>query len=97
LNEATRVEAVQIATIDDSIGTDRNVSIIQLDVEGHEQEALSGALKTIQRCLPILILEVLPNSTLLESGWFADNILCLGYRKVTNVNGNVVFVCGSKA
>jgi FkbM family methyltransferase len=92
-NKATQGTIVQIVTIDDTVGNDRNVSIIQLDVEGHEKEALLGALKTIKRCLPIIILEVLPNSTLLGSVWFAENITGLGYRKISNLHDNVVFIC----
>ena len=53
----------------------RNVSIIQLDVEGFEQPALKGAMTTIARCRPILILETLADHT-----WFTERILCLGYR-----------------
>lgn len=89
-------ESVEIVTIDDMVGPDRQVSIIQLDVEGHEQEALSGALKTIGRCRPIIILEVLPESSLLESDWFADTILDLGYRETGRLHGNTVFSCVEK-
>lgn len=92
-NEATQGKGVQIVTIDDTVGNNRNVSIIQLDVEDYEKEALSGALKTIQRCLPIIILEVRPNSTLLGSDWFAENILSLGYKKTINLHDNLVFTC----
>jgi FkbM family methyltransferase len=52
--ETVGVEAVEIVTIDNTVGIDRSVSIIQLDVEGHECEALKGGLKTIQRCLPVI-------------------------------------------
>lgn len=93
LNEISGTETVQIVTVDGTVGADRNISIIQLDVEGHEKEALSGALKTIQRCLPIIILEVLPDSTLLDSDWLSENILSLGYRMTNNIHGNSVFVC----
>lgn len=90
-DERNGVEAIDIVTIDDTVGPDRPVSIIQLDVEGHEQEALTGALKTIQRCRPIIILEVWPDSTLLSSGWFSKNILSLGYRKVKDIHDNSVY------
>ncbi len=86
-------EPVQIVTIDDIVDSDRNVSIIQLDVEGHEKEALTGALETIRRCLPIIMVEVLANSTLLESEWFAENILSFGYRKTNDIDANSVFTC----
>ncbi|GAB4508164.1 MAG: hypothetical protein Tsb0026_06300 [Sulfuricaulis sp.] len=92
-NEVAGTEVVQMVTIDDRGVPERKVSIIQLDVEGHEKEALTGALKTIKRWLPIIIVEVLPNSTLLSSEWFAENILSLGYRKINEIHGNSVFAC----
>jgi len=92
-SDETGTESVPIVTIDDSVGSERTVSIIQLDVEGYEKEALAGALKTIKRCLPIIILEVLPNSTLLGSAWFSGHILSLGYKKIQDLHGNSVFSC----
>lgn len=88
-------EVVQVVTIDDVVA-DRQVSIIQLDVEGHERAALTGALSIIRKCLPIIILEVLPNSTLLGSDWFSENILSLGYRKRCEIHDNSIFSCESK-
>jgi FkbM family methyltransferase len=82
---------VGIVPIDSIVGNDRTVSIIQLDVEGHEQAALHGALGTIRRCLPILILEVRRDSTLLDSNWFEETILSLGYAETGTVHGNSVF------
>jgi FkbM family methyltransferase len=89
-------QSVQVVTVDEVVGPDRNVSILQLDVEGHEKEALAGALKTIRRCLPIIILETLPESILLRSAWFAENVLGLGYRPFGKVHGNVIYVRESK-
>jgi len=86
-------EPVRIVTIDESVEPDRAVSIIQLDVEGYEAEALAGALSTIRRCRPILILEVLPGSTLFGSDWFARHVLSLGYQRECELNGNAVFRC----
>lgn len=91
LDEDSGIESIQIVSVDDMVGFKRAVSIIQLDVEGHEQEALIGALKTIRRCLPIIILEVWPGSTLLSSSWFYENILSLGYQKVCDIHDNSVF------
>jgi FkbM family methyltransferase len=67
-------QTVSIIAIDDLIPEDRVVSLIHLDIEGYEQQALSGALKTIKRCLPLLILETVP-----EKGWLSENIISLGY------------------
>jgi FkbM family methyltransferase len=91
-----KAEMIQVFAIDDIIGTDRDISIIQLDVENHEKEALMGGIKTIQRCLPIIILEVLPNSELIYSAWFLENILSLGYYESnSDMHGNRVFTCSS--
>ena len=41
----------------DGIVQGDDVGVIHLDVEGHEPFALAGAMKTIKRCLPIVIVE----------------------------------------
>lgn len=84
-------EEVRIVTIDSVIGDERPVSIIQLDVEDHEKAALTGALQTIRRCLPIIIVEVRKGSNLLQSEWFEETFLSLGYRQTTTLHGNTVF------
>ena len=95
-NKELGTEKVQIVTLDNAIGIDRNISIIQLDVEGHEKEALAGALGIINRCLPIIIIEVWPNSTLLDSNWFSEHILSLGYCKIKSIHENSVFYVDNK-
>jgi FkbM family methyltransferase len=80
-----RAITVKCVAIDEIVPPDRKVSIIQLDVEGFEKPALSGALMTIQRCRPTIILETLP-----EESWLSENILQLGYRIAENVHGNTV-------
>lgn len=90
-------QEVRIVTIDSIVGRERPVSIIQLDVEDHEKAALTGALDTIRRCLPIIILEVRKGSDLLQSPWFSDTILSLGYRQTTTLHGNTVFEQVSRA
>jgi len=79
-------EEVAVVTVDSVVPDDRHVSIVQLDVEGYEQQALAGALATIRRCLPRLVLESLPKDRV----WFRENVLALGYRKVGRLNDNVV-------
>ena len=49
---------VECATIDsDHL---ENVGFIKIDVEQHEREVLHGALNTIERCRPVLLIEVYP-------------------------------------
>ncbi len=83
-------EEVRILTIDEAIPSDRNISIIQLDVEGFEKQALMGALKTIKRCRPILILE--DDHGLTKSEWFRDHILSLNYELGTNLHYNKIIL-----
>jgi FkbM family methyltransferase len=85
--ERTSTIEVPVATIDSAVPADRQVSIIQLDVEGFEKQALSGAFATIRRCKPILLLETPP-----DARWMADNILALGYRTAGEVYDNAIYL-----
>lgn len=82
---------IEINSIDNCIPEDREISIIQLDVEGYEEQALKGAISTIRRCKPILILEDEIDST--EDDWFKDNIQLLGYSQVDEIHNNKIFTC----
>jgi FkbM family methyltransferase len=79
-------QAIRILAIDDVVPEDRQVSILQLDVEGFETPALNGALKTIRRCRPILILELAP-----PEAWIAEHLAPLGYSIRGGVHANVIF------
>ena len=85
---AATTEVVEVVTVDETVPANREVSMIQLDVEWHERQVLSGALATIRRCLPILILENLP-----DQAWLAENILPLGYRVTRKLHVNTVLLC----
>lgn len=79
-------QAIRILAIDDVVPVDRQVSILQLDVEGFETPALNGALKTIRRCRPILILEHAP-----PEPWIAEHLTPLGYVMRGGVHANAIF------
>lgn len=81
-------ETIDIVRIDDVVNGP--VSVIHLDVEGHERAALAGALQTLQRCRPILLLEELTDA-LTGSAWFSENVLSLGYRRTGRVHDNAIF------
>ena len=81
---------IDIVRIDDVIPAQSNISIIQLDIEGYEKNALKGALETIKRCKPILILE--DNNNIISSDWFKKNILEIGYKIDSNIHNNTVLV-----
>lgn len=76
---------VPIDSIDARVPADRTVSVLQLDVEGHEEAALSGAVHTIERCRPLIILESVPEE------WVAAHLAPLGYRAAERVHHNTVF------
>ena len=78
---------VEVVTVDEVIPSEREISIIQLDVEGFEKPALAGALKSIRRCKPILILESLP-----DEDWLSTNILQLGYRIAGEAHDNTILI-----
>ena len=78
-------ESVALTSIDEIVPPDRRVGVVQLDVEGHEQAALEGALATITRCRPMLVLESPP-----EPGWFDRHLGGLHYRVTHKVCGNTV-------
>ena len=84
---ATITEKISLVAIDDFIPEERRISIIQLDVEGHEQQALTGALKTIQRCRPILVVESMP-----EDSWLSENIFQLGYEHEKTIEHNRILI-----
>jgi len=80
-------ESVTQIALDGFIPSGRRVSILQLDVEGYEEEALRGGEKLIKRDTPILILETVPNSD-----WFSKLLSDCGYALDRQVAGNSVFV-----
>ncbi len=68
--------------------TYKDISIIHLDIEGSEQLALAGAMDTITRCKPILILETLPSDE-----WIDRNLAELGYKITGKVHSNSILEC----
>ncbi|EDP97946.1 FkbM family methyltransferase [Kordia algicida OT-1] len=81
---------INIETLDSMIPENRNISILQLDLEGFEIPALKGAINTIKRCKPILILEILSHNDILSNDWFKQNILSLGYEITGKVHNNTI-------
>jgi len=52
-----QVVEVDTAPLDELIPADRTITVVHLDVEGHEAAALRGARRLISAWMPILILE----------------------------------------
>lgn len=78
---------VELKTLDGSYPESRQTSILHLDIEGHELPALKGAVKTINRCRPILIVEGR------NKDWSLLEEIALGFRYVrtNDFENNVIF------
>lgn len=68
--------------------------LIYLDIEGYELHALRGAVQTIRRCRPVIAAENNKNAAFagFTRAQVAEWILSQGYRFVTRVNSDDVFV-----
>jgi FkbM family methyltransferase len=78
-------EDVTTVRLDDVLPETSDIGVLQLDVEGFEEPALKGALDTIARCRPILILETVP------AAFIASCLVPLGYQQHGAVCGNAIF------
>jgi FkbM family methyltransferase len=54
---AVRVRVPRVR-LDDQLSEERCVSVIKIDVEGHESEVIRGAVETLQRHKPGLVMEI---------------------------------------
>lgn len=89
--EPFRMQYIELVTIDLIVSEKKEVSVIQLDIEGFEEEALKGAKKTLIASKPLLILEV-ANNIMLDTEFYKDFIFGeLEYKEVDKVRGNYVF------
>jgi FkbM family methyltransferase len=83
----TGKERVAQIALDGLIPDRRRVSILQLDVEGCEEQALHGGEKLVRRDRPILILETVPTSE-----WFNNLLEDCGYVLERCLEENSAFV-----
>ena len=80
------VEKVRSVMLDYAVPLSRKVTILQLDVEGHERQALKGAYHLIHRWRPILVLEYFD-----DLRWINRTFRGLGYVPRGKVHGNVIY------
>lgn len=76
----------------DSFGFDE-VDFIKIDVEGWEHNVIKGAVETIKRNRPVMIVEQKPNNAEMHGmkQFGATNLLKkLGMREVANISGDIV-------
>lgn len=81
------VETVEAVMLDYAVPMDRPISILQLDVEGLEGEAMQGAYHIINRWKPILILEEFDRIR-----WINKTFPRVKYDRVSRVHGNLVYL-----
>jgi len=89
-----RVEETRVVTLDGmvaSLGVKFDeFSIIHLDVEEHEEQALKGAMEIVRASKPILILECWDERSL-DTPFFHEKIYPMGYVRGENLgNDNIV-------
>lgn len=95
VDEAMRERTVEaeVARIDDLIDASRRVSILHLDLEGHEWPAILGARRVIEACRPMIVLEA-------EKAWavrgyetrLQETFKGLGYRLSGLMERNAFFL-----
>lgn len=68
--------------------------LIQLDIEGHELEAIEGGLRTIMLYAPVIVIEEKPLPQISGDYTLARKYLeALGYSEVARVHRDVIFSC----
>lgn len=71
----------------------RDVDCIHLDTEGYELLILMGAVKTIQQCNPLIVVEWLGHGE--QYGWTQRDLIAfvnqLGYDKMTATGSDMMF------
>jgi FkbM family methyltransferase len=86
-HDLNKVEHVELTTIDAMMPTYHNISVIHLDIEGFEENALKGAINTIRCSKPVLIVE-LGQTQRMNSPFYTDIIFGeLGYEDFGQVCG----------
>jgi FkbM family methyltransferase len=57
----SRSEQIKLRRLDNMTGTPSNISLMKIDVEGHELDVLKGAEETLRNCYPEIVIETHPN------------------------------------
>ena len=88
-------QKVEFKTLNEFIKINSKIipNVLKLDVEGYEVQALMGALQTINRSSPLIVIEWLNHGE--KYGWSKQNILGflsgLGYNSMKEVGSDMMF------
>ncbi|MEL7092155.1 MAG: FkbM family methyltransferase [Pseudomonadota bacterium] len=84
---------VHVVPLDKLIPKTRNVSVLHLDIEGFERPALQGARELVQRCRPVIIVEVgKPRPMRLFARFLNELLDTVQYRPSGLIERNAIFV-----
>ena len=82
-----------IHTLDTLVPAGRRVSILHLDVEGHERPALLGARRIVEHCAPMIVLEAgRPWQRQMYADFLAEQFPDKGYRLCGAMERNAFFL-----
>lgn len=71
-----------------------DIDFIKLDIEGYELFTLKGALKTIERCRPVITCEEKPRIYERQgviAGQIGQFLGSLGYKRVSKIKGDIIY------
>lgn len=90
-SQGRHVKMVKVVRLDDLIPRDRRVTILHLDIEGFELEALHGATDLIARNRPILVLEAgRPAIRRSYLAYLCETFPEIGYHDGGGTEGNLI-------
>jgi FkbM family methyltransferase len=78
-SQTDQTEVIDVRRLDDCVSSDEAISLIKIDVEGHEYEAISGAKRIIEKNEPVILFEQQPQEIFNGSSKTIDLLRGLGY------------------
>ena len=80
----------------DDIKIDENIGFVKIDVEGHEQNVINGASKTIKKNMPIMLIEIEERHTKKPIIQTINAIKEYGYDVFTLLNNELINIVDNK-
>ena len=87
LQERTKYGDFYLKTLDSLELPDEKIDLIKIDVEGAEVKTLEGAINTIKKHKPMIVIESFNNKNTVESMLFP-----LGYKLVETIRENEDYI-----